>query len=236
MPSRRLSRRLIATSRYLTVAAIAPIALPGDRALELWLLPEQGNPRSLGLVSALAPAGIARVALPGKAEEALQNIPALAVSLEPKGGSPTGLPTGPVLYSGPVRRSTDPAGRRARCRRPGLLADARRGSRVMRCAPSGGVGCDDVLAGSAGATIRVVSTSADTPDHDGRGKGAGEAARPRTTAWRRRVASRSPRLLTATCIESAQRRAQTLFAHASHVRHEWRNSGCAREKRSLSGA
>jgi anti-sigma-K factor RskA len=26
----------------------------------------------------------------------------LAVSLEPEGGSPTGLPTGPVLYSGPV--------------------------------------------------------------------------------------------------------------------------------------
>lgn len=99
---------LIATtdrnSRYLTVAAIAPIALPGDRALELWLLPEHGNPRSLGLVSALAPAGIAHVALPGKAGEALHNIPALAVSLEPKGGSPTGLPTGPVLYSGPVRQ------------------------------------------------------------------------------------------------------------------------------------
>jgi len=30
--------------------------------------------------------------------------PALAVSLEPRGGSPTGLPTGPVLYTGPVQR------------------------------------------------------------------------------------------------------------------------------------
>jgi anti-sigma-K factor RskA len=28
-------------------------------------------------------------------------VPMLAVSLEPRGGSPTGSPTGPVLYSGP---------------------------------------------------------------------------------------------------------------------------------------
>jgi len=91
-------------SRYLTLAAIAPVALAEDRALELWMLPEHGSPRSLGLVSTVAPAGIVRIALPATAEQALQDIPALAVSLEPKGGSPTGLPTGPVLYSGPVKR------------------------------------------------------------------------------------------------------------------------------------
>jgi anti-sigma-K factor RskA len=91
-------------SRYLTIAAIAPVALADDRALELWMLPEHGNPRSLGLVSAVAPAGIARIALPATAGQALRNIPALAVSVEPRGGSPTGLPTGPVLYSGPVQR------------------------------------------------------------------------------------------------------------------------------------
>lgn len=90
-------------SRYLTVAALVPVALPDDRALELWLLPDHGNPRSLGLVSAVAPGGIARIELPSSAEQTLQNIPALAVSLEPKGGSPTGLPTGPVLYSGSVK-------------------------------------------------------------------------------------------------------------------------------------
>jgi len=48
--------------------------------------------------------GVVRVNLPAPAGQALQNIPALAVSLEPPGGSPTGLPTGPVLYSGPVQR------------------------------------------------------------------------------------------------------------------------------------
>jgi len=39
-----------------------------------------------------APAGIA-----------FQGVPAMAVSLEPGGGSPTGKPTGPVLYSGGVQ-------------------------------------------------------------------------------------------------------------------------------------
>jgi anti-sigma-K factor RskA len=34
----------------------------------------------------------------------LRNIPTLAVSLEPSGGSPTGAPTGPVLYTGRVER------------------------------------------------------------------------------------------------------------------------------------
>jgi anti-sigma-K factor RskA len=91
-------------SRHLTIAAIAPLTLANDRALELWMLPEQGNPRSLGLVSAVAPAGVAHIALPATAEQVLRNIPTLAVSLEPRGGSPTGLPTGPVLYSGAVQR------------------------------------------------------------------------------------------------------------------------------------
>src|SRR5207249_2308983 len=95
---------LVATAdrggHYLTIKAVTPVPLAPDRALELWALPEQGNPRSLGLVSA---SGIARIALVAPAGTALQNIPALAVSLEPRGGSPTGLPTGPVLYSGPVQ-------------------------------------------------------------------------------------------------------------------------------------
>ena len=85
----------------MTVKAVTPVELAADRALELWALPEGGNPRSLGLVSA---AGVARVALPAPAGAALARIPTLAVSLEPKGGSPTGLPTGPVLYTGAVQR------------------------------------------------------------------------------------------------------------------------------------
>ena len=68
------------------------------------MLPDRGNPRSLGLISTISPAGVARIELPTAADQALQNIPALAISLEPAGGSPTGLPTGPVLYTGLVQR------------------------------------------------------------------------------------------------------------------------------------
>jgi anti-sigma-K factor RskA len=91
-------------SRYLTVKAVAPLNVAPDRALELWMLPDGANPRSLGVLPAAPPSAIARVELPAAADQVLQSIPALAVSLEPAGGSPTGLPTGPVLYTGPVQR------------------------------------------------------------------------------------------------------------------------------------
>lgn len=96
---------LIATagrgSRTLLVRAVAPVAPEPGRALELWALPEGRDPQSLGV---LPREGLARVTLPAAAGTALQTVPALAVSLEPAGGSPTGRPTGPVLYSGPVQR------------------------------------------------------------------------------------------------------------------------------------
>lgn len=87
--------------RTLFVTAVAPVEVGVDRALQLWALPATGNPRSLGLI---APSGVARIALPAPADSALAGVPALAVSLEPRGGSPTGLPTGPVLFSGPIQR------------------------------------------------------------------------------------------------------------------------------------
>ena len=97
---------LIATaergSRFLTVKTVADLAVPRDRALELWMLPDGRPPQSMGLVPA---SGIDRVALRAPAGVALQNIPALAVSLEPPGGSTTGAPTGPVLYTGRVERT-----------------------------------------------------------------------------------------------------------------------------------
>jgi anti-sigma-K factor RskA len=88
--------------RYLTIKAISRIDIPADRSLQLWMLPSGGNPQSLGVFDSTT---VARVTLSAPADEALRNIPALAVSLEPRGGSPTGLPTGPVLYTGAVQRT-----------------------------------------------------------------------------------------------------------------------------------
>jgi anti-sigma-K factor RskA len=77
-------------------AAKLPAAESG-KSLELWILPPTGDPRSLGVI----PAGQLSLPLDMKAAADLAH-GGLAVSLEPAGGSPTGLPTGPVLYSGPV--------------------------------------------------------------------------------------------------------------------------------------
>ena len=82
----------------LRVRTLDPAIRVSDASLELWALPSGGKPKSLGLVPA-ASEGTMRLAAP--ADASLGNVPVLAVSLEPKGGSPTGLPTGPVLYSGP---------------------------------------------------------------------------------------------------------------------------------------
>lgn len=79
--------------RALVTRPIVNVALQADRALELWAIPPGGAPRSLGLISASG----ATVVQKGKA---LEGADTLAVSLEPSGGSPTGAPTGPVLYTG----------------------------------------------------------------------------------------------------------------------------------------
>jgi len=69
--------------------------LEAGKALELWALPEGGNPVSLGL---LPNTGEAHRVLNAAQRAALAGAQKLAVSLEPAGGSPTGLPTGPVLH------------------------------------------------------------------------------------------------------------------------------------------
>jgi anti-sigma-K factor RskA len=73
------------------VQATSAIPVASDRDLELWALRAGATrPEPLGVIP---PAG----------RETPAGLPAgtmLLVSLEPKGGSPTGQPTGPVLYAG----------------------------------------------------------------------------------------------------------------------------------------
>ncbi len=87
--------------RALVTQPIQPVALQADRVLELWAVPPKGTPRSLGLISANGTTLVPR----GKLATALLkgDTAALAVSLEPPGGSPTGAPTGPVLYAGKLQ-------------------------------------------------------------------------------------------------------------------------------------
>jgi anti-sigma-K factor RskA len=72
------------------------LAVPDDRTLQLWAIDRAGKPRSLGI---LADNRSASLALDARAVGA--DVLLLAVSLEPKGGSPNpAAPTGPVLYKG----------------------------------------------------------------------------------------------------------------------------------------
>ncbi|HEX3210423.1 MAG TPA: anti-sigma factor [Geminicoccaceae bacterium] len=83
-------------------ATIRPLAVKAapDRALELWLIEGQGRqPRSLGLLDAEKETTLE---LPASINEAVRPSAAFAVSLEPRGGSPTGQPSGPVICQGPV--------------------------------------------------------------------------------------------------------------------------------------
>jgi anti-sigma-K factor RskA len=72
-------------------------AMPEDSSLELWGMDKQGQPKSLGIVKAK---GKNVMKLPAIADKEIAGYKALAVSMEPVGGSKTGLPTGPVMYSG----------------------------------------------------------------------------------------------------------------------------------------
>ncbi len=77
----------------ITIASTAPPSIAADRSLELWELPAgETRPRSLGVL----PAKGTRMVRAEGAGPATQ----LMISLEPSGGSPTGQPTGPVLYAG----------------------------------------------------------------------------------------------------------------------------------------
>lgn len=87
--------------RALVTRPLQPVSLQADRVLELWSVPPEGNPRSLGLISANGSTVLPRGKLP---ETLLKGgTAALAVSVEPPGGSPTGVPTGPVVYAGKLQ-------------------------------------------------------------------------------------------------------------------------------------
>jgi anti-sigma-K factor RskA len=83
-----------------TVRVIAPWPPSTTKDHELWVVPKEGAPRSLGVVPL---AGEAQLR-PAKLDRLLEGGVAFAVSLEPRGGSPTGAPTGAILCSGPIAR------------------------------------------------------------------------------------------------------------------------------------
>lgn len=83
-------------SGRLEVRVARDLRVPDDRTLQLWAIDKAGKPRSLGI---LPDNRSASLALDERAVGG--DVMLLAVSLEPRGGSPNpAAPTGPVLYKG----------------------------------------------------------------------------------------------------------------------------------------
>ncbi|MBL8517722.1 MAG: anti-sigma factor [Betaproteobacteria bacterium] len=71
-----------------------------ENDLELWVVPKSGAPRSLGVVSHARDSEVRK----GDLDNLLADGAAFAISKEPKGGSPSGAPTGPILCSGAIAK------------------------------------------------------------------------------------------------------------------------------------
>ena len=85
-------------SNELRVRMVKPWTGVEGKSLELWAVPKGGAPRSLGLIDNDRDSRIRLAA----ADPRVAGANAFAVSLEPRGGSATGQPTGPVLCSGVI--------------------------------------------------------------------------------------------------------------------------------------
>jgi anti-sigma-K factor RskA len=84
---------LSADRQQLSIQPLQKVALTAQQSLELWALPKSGAPASLGVISSEKLTALSRKTLP-------KDTKGLAVTLEPLGGSPHGVPTGPIVFVG----------------------------------------------------------------------------------------------------------------------------------------
>ncbi len=75
----------------ISVRRVLGEASPTDKSYELWAIEPGLAPKSMGLVE--------QASLSRPMDHPMEDL-TLAISLEPKGGSTTGAPTGPVMFSG----------------------------------------------------------------------------------------------------------------------------------------
>jgi len=78
--------------------------MPSDsrHSHELWVIPADGKPRSLGT---MGDSKMTHMQLADAIAQLLQQGATIAISVEPPGGSPTGAPTGPVVAAGALTKA-----------------------------------------------------------------------------------------------------------------------------------
>lgn len=87
-------------ARQLVLAVAGDMPADPAHSHELWVIPSDGKPRSLGTM----PSGKQmHMRLADALATLLQQGSTIAISVEPPGGSKTGAPTGPVVASGALR-------------------------------------------------------------------------------------------------------------------------------------
>jgi anti-sigma-K factor RskA len=89
-----------ADSSQIAIRTVGPVTAAAATSFELWVLPGGGaNPVSLGIMPTT---GAAERKLTQQQRTQLRMSMQVAVSVEPAGGSPSGLPTGPVIIVAPI--------------------------------------------------------------------------------------------------------------------------------------
>ncbi len=90
--------------RVMTVRPVAAKREPG-KSFELWIIHDSlGKPKSLGVID--EPAAMKKPILAAYKPDVIEGS-TYAVTLEPEGGSPSGDPTGPVVFSGKLLPAAD---------------------------------------------------------------------------------------------------------------------------------
>ncbi len=79
---------------------LTPVSLDtGELYPELWIIPADGKPRSLGIVSGDGPS---QINIDARLREFIDQGATLAITPEPQTGGPGGQPSGPVIASGKI--------------------------------------------------------------------------------------------------------------------------------------
>lgn len=86
--------------RQLVLAVAGDMPLSPGKSHQLWVIPPSGPATSLGV---MRDEKKMRMDLAQRLADLLSQGATIAVSLEPPGGSPTGKPTGPVMWSGKLQ-------------------------------------------------------------------------------------------------------------------------------------